>query len=101
MVMLNMQNIRFSNYKEHAILFISDKHKRWQGMCSPVAKSRKEMTMTRESKQFMACGACGSVVDGNGEIVSSLDQMMSGIKRVVRSFRQESSERKASPAVHA
>ena len=61
----------------------------------------KEIAMNRESKQFMACGACGIVVDGNGEIETSFDRMAAGIKRVAKLFKRGSSEHKVSFVAHA
>ena len=57
--------------------------------------------MSRESKQFMACGACGIVVDGNGEIETTFDRMAAGIRRVAKLFKRGSSEHKVSFVAHA
>lgn len=57
--------------------------------------------MNKESRQFMACGACGVVVDGNGVVTSSFDQMTAGVRRVFKALGRSRSEGKTTPVVHA
>lgn len=101
MLMVNMINIRFSNYKGDAILYNSEKNERNAGAGALAEETAEEATMNREGKQFMACGACGIVIDENGGIVSSFDEMAAGFKRIAKLFKRNESSHKAAPAVHA
>ena len=45
--------------------------------------------------QVMACGACAVVMNENGQVTTSVDMLVSGVKNIASKFSRQGSSRRA------
>jgi hypothetical protein len=74
-----MRNIRFSDYKWHDILCTNEKDR--------LAEGNPDMSINKNNGGVLVCGACAVSVSETGETTTSIDKLVSGIKKVLHSHK--------------
>ena len=56
--------------------------------------------MNSSKTQVMTCGACAVSMDENGQMTTSIDMLVDGVKRFASKFNRRSSSRNATVSAH-